>query len=139
MKRVVATGTFDGVHKGHEFFLREAKKLGDWLGVVVALDSTVERIKGSRPKQNQNERHMGVEALHIADVVVLGYEEDKLKIIEELDPDIIALGYDQTAFTDKLKEQLNQRGITTKVIRISSFKPEKYKSSIMNGKHLQNE
>ena len=56
MKRVVATGTFDGIHKGHEFFLSEAKKLGDWLGVVIARDATVKQVKGRTPIRNQKQR-----------------------------------------------------------------------------------
>lgn len=131
MKRVVVTGTFDGVHKGHEFFLREAKKLGTWLGVVVARDTTVEAVKGRPPVYNENQRHAFVESLKLADVVVLGYPGDKLKIIDELDPDVIALGYDQTAFTEGLKERLKERGHIVSIERIGSFHPEKYKSSLL--------
>jgi len=41
----MATGTFDLLHMGHIYYLREAKKLGDKLAVVVATDSTVRRLK----------------------------------------------------------------------------------------------
>jgi len=44
--KVLAFGTFDILHPGHEFYLKEAKKHGDILDVVVARDSTVEKIKG---------------------------------------------------------------------------------------------
>jgi cytidyltransferase-like protein len=45
-KKVVMTfGTFDVFHPGHRFYLAEARKLGDRLLVIVALDSTVEKIK----------------------------------------------------------------------------------------------
>jgi FAD synthetase len=131
MKRVVITGTFDGIHKGHVYFLREAKKLGDWLGVVVALDSTVASVKGRKPEQDQNMRRRNVEALGIADIVVLGYLDDKYKILEELEPDIIALGYDQQAFTDGLQETLKKRGVLVTIVRMDAFKPHAYKSSIL--------
>ncbi|WP_290898688.1 adenylyltransferase/cytidyltransferase family protein, partial [Ferroglobus sp.] len=36
MRKVVATGTFDIIHPGHIRFLEEAKKLGDYLVVIVA-------------------------------------------------------------------------------------------------------
>lgn len=45
-KKVVMTfGTFDVFHPGHRFYLSEARKLGNRLLVIVALDSTVEKIK----------------------------------------------------------------------------------------------
>jgi len=40
-RRVVATGTFDIIHPGHVTFLREAKKLGDELIVIVAREKNV--------------------------------------------------------------------------------------------------
>jgi len=131
MKRVVVTGTFDGIHPGHEFFLREAKKFGDWLGVVIALDSTVEIVKRRKPEQNQNMRRRNIEALGIADVVALGYPNDKYKILEELEPNIIALGYDQQEFTEGLQDTLKQRGVLVDVVRIGAFEPERYKSSLL--------
>ena len=45
MAKVMATGTFDLLHMGHIFYLREAKKLGDELVCVVARDSTVRKLK----------------------------------------------------------------------------------------------
>ena len=45
MIKVMATGTFDLLHMGHIYFLKEAKKLGDKLIVIVARDSTVRKMK----------------------------------------------------------------------------------------------
>ena len=45
MVKVMATGTFDLLHMGHIFYLKEAKKLGDTLVVVVATDATVRKLK----------------------------------------------------------------------------------------------
>ena len=45
MVKVMATGTFDLLHMGHIYYLKEAKKLGDILSVVVARDSTVRKLK----------------------------------------------------------------------------------------------
>lgn len=131
MKRVIATGTFDIIHPGHIYFLNEAKKLGDWLGVVISRDSTVLSVKGELPEHDQNIRRRNVEALGIADIAILGYPNDKYQIIQELNPQVIALGYDQKAFTEDLKSKLAQRGIFVDVVRIPAFKPTVHKSSII--------
>lgn len=131
MKRVVATGTFDIVHPGHVYFLREAKKLGDWLAVVIARDTTVLTIKGELPENDQNIRRRNVEALGIADVVVLGYPNDKYQIMQELEPQVIALGYDQKAFTDDLQKKLEARGIFVEIKRLSAYKPHVHKTSLI--------
>ncbi len=128
MKKVLAFGTFDRLHPGHEYFLSEAKKLGDYLVVVVALDETVQLVKNRSAKQNQTERLENVEKNHNVDKARLGNSGDKYKVIEEEKPDIIALGYDQHAFTDQLEIKF---GKTLPIIRIDSFFPEKYKSSKM--------
>lgn len=130
MKKVLVFGTFDVFHKGHEFFLRESKKYGDKLFVVIARNETVINVKGQEPKNNENKRKESVEKSGLADSVVVGYKGDKYKIIEEIKPDIICLGYDQVHFVDGLKDYLKNKKI--KVIRIKSFNPEKYKSSLLN-------
>ena len=128
-KKVLTFGTFDLLHKGHEFYLKEAKKHGEELWVVVARDKTVKQIKGILPVEDEQERLSNVQSLDYVDKALLGKVGDKYAIIEEVNPDIICLGYDQVAFTDKLKEELEFRGLHPEIIRISSFKPEIYKSS----------
>ncbi|MCD6477634.1 MAG: FAD synthase [Candidatus Aenigmarchaeota archaeon] len=127
--RVLVFGTFDIVHPGHEFFLKEAKKYGDILEVVVARDSTVKALKGN-PVNDEKKRLVRIKSLSYVDKAYLGYKRDKYLIIEKLKPDVICLGYDQNSYTRDLKAELRRRGLKTKVIRIrKSFKPEKYKSS----------
>jgi cytidyltransferase-like protein len=46
MKIVLATGGFDPIHSGHLAYLRESKKLGDWLIVGVNSDAWLTRKKG---------------------------------------------------------------------------------------------
>ena len=95
MKTVMAFGSFDLLHPGHIYFLKRAKELGDKLVVVIAKDSTIEEVKGKAPKYHEKDRVEHIRDLKIADKVVIGYEADKYEIIEEINPDIIALGYDQ--------------------------------------------
>ena len=94
MVTVMATGTFDLLHLGHIYFLKEAKKLGDKLVVVVATDATVRKLK-HEPVNPEQIRLNLIKELKVVDEAYLGYETDMYKIVEELKPDIIALGYDQ--------------------------------------------
>lgn len=125
-KRVVCAGTFDHLHEGHVNFLRQAKALGDELIVIVARDETVKRIKGFLPTHSENIRKEGVEKTGIPDKVILGnLDTDLFKILEDLMPNIIALGYDQRVS----EQEILKRFPNCKVIRLSSYHPEKYKSS----------
>ncbi|MFH0819846.1 MAG: adenylyltransferase/cytidyltransferase family protein [bacterium] len=129
MKKVMVFGTFDIFHKGHKSFLQQAKKYGK-LTIILARDKTVLKIKGHLPKNKEKERLGVIKKTKLAKKVLPGYLRDKYKIIAKHKPDIVCLGYDQTHFTDKLKEKLNQFGLRkTKIIRLNPYCPEKYKSS----------
>lgn len=125
-KRVVCAGTFDLLHPGHIDFLMQAKSLGDELIVIVARDETVKNIKGFLPSHNEAIRKKNIEDTGIPDKVILGnLDADIYRILEELNPDIITLGYDQRVS----EEEILRRFPNCKVVRLSSFHPEKYKSS----------
>jgi len=129
MKRVIAFGTFDIFHPGHESYLCQAKKLGDYLLVVVARDETVEKVKGFRPKKNERERLKSIQTSKLADGIALGNLEDKFEIIKEYKPEIIALGYDQTSFSKELPKKLKDLRLNAKIVRLNAYKPEIFKSS----------
>ncbi len=131
MKKVMCFGTFDILHEGHRFYLTEARKLGDYLVVVVARDETVKEVKKQQPLNAENVRVRNLQKLGIADKVVLGNSGDKLKVVEDEKPGIVCLGYDQTFFTDNIKEKLRQRGLDIEVVRLPACKPEVYKSSLI--------
>jgi len=139
MKTVMCFGTFDLLHPGHEFYLNKAKSLGDKLIVVVARDETVILVKGRAPRNDQTTRKKNLEEIGIADEVLIGRIEDKYSIIEEKHPDIIALGYDQVAFTEHLDEELNRRDISAEIVRIEDHKPHKYKSSLIRQVSSENQ
>ena len=122
MVRVMATGVFDLLHLGHLFFLQEAKKLGDELVVVVATDKTAKKLKHI-PITPQDMRVKMVGELKPVDKAVLGYEDDRYKIVKELKPDIIALGYDQKHDEEQIKNDLKKMGMDIKVVRL---KPLEY-------------
>jgi FAD synthetase len=131
-QKVLVFGTFDYFHEGHRHFLRQAKKHGDCLVVIVARDKTVQQLKGKRPGHTELERLDAVEKSGLADEVLLGGAEgDKYKVIEQVKPDVICLGYDQKFFAEGLQEELRKRGLKVKIVRLLAYKPGKYKSSII--------
>lgn len=121
-KKVVACGgVFDILHPGHAFVLDMAKDYGDLLVVIVARDSTVEKRKRI-PVVPEHQRLEMVSQLKPVDIAVLGKEGSFLDIIEEIRPDVIALGPDQHHDADEIKENLKKRGIDVEVARIDEYK-----------------
>ena len=129
IKKVLVFGTFDLLHPGHIQLFKEAKKQGDYLTVVVSRDKTVKQIKGQEPKYNEDERLAHVSEIGMVDQAILGSEEDKYDVIEEVNPDVICLGYDQKSFTEELEKEIARRGLDIKIIRLKAYHEEKYKSS----------
>ncbi|MDP6642021.1 MAG: FAD synthase [Candidatus Nanoarchaeia archaeon] len=130
MKLVMTFGSFDLIHPGHLYYLKKSKKHGDKLIVGVATDKSILEIKGKKPLYNEKERLLEVKNLNIADEVILGNDKGSVyDILEEIKPNIICLGYDQKPSNEELKKELKLRKINAEIIRISSFNPEKYKSS----------
>jgi FAD synthetase len=121
MVKVMATGTFDLLHLGHIYYLKEAKKLGDKLAVVVATDSTVRKLK-HEPINSEDIRLKLIKELKIVDEVYLGHEDDMYEVVTEIKPDIIALGFDQIHDENNIKAELKKRNINAKVLRLSEFK-----------------
>ena len=117
----MATGTFDLLHPGHIYFLKEAKKHGDKLTVVVATDNTVRKLK-HEPINSKKIRHELIKELRIVDEAVIGYEGDMYEIVEEIKPDIIALGFDQIHDEKQIESELEKRNIKAKVVRIPEYK-----------------
>jgi len=132
MKTVMAFGTFDLMHPGHEYFLRQAKKCGDFLIVIIARDKTVKEVKGQLPEHNEKQRQKAISGLNLADQTVYGDKGlNKYQVINKYRPDIICLGYDQTYFVDGLKNKIKEYKLKTKIIRLKPFRPNEYKTSII--------
>jgi len=94
-KIVFTNGCFDILHRGHLHVLREAKALGDLLIVAVNSDGSVKRLKGpSRPVISEVGRSELIAALEMVDYVTLFDETDPRRLIEEIQPDILAKGGD---------------------------------------------
>jgi len=124
MKKIATFGVFDLIHPGHVKFLEKCKSLdkNSKLIVVIARDSTVIKEKGKRSIMSEEHRKYVVQALKPVDKAILGNEGlDKLKIVEEIKPDIIVLGYDQVWDEGELKKEVERRGLKIRVLRLKKY------------------
>ena len=132
-KIVLASGNFDLIHLGHVRYLEEAKRAGGEdaeLIVIVARDSTVEKMKGKKPVMSEDQRRSLVEALKVVDEAVLGYEElDINKVLEKIRPDIIAVGHDQDAMEKAVRKAVAQKGLKIQIAKIGKFGKKELNSS----------
>jgi FAD synthetase len=124
-KVVLASGVFDLLHLGHVKFLEDAKKAGGEnakLVVIIARDSTVEKTKGKKPIMSEDQRRALVESLKVVDEAVLGYENlDIGEVIDNVKPDIIALGYDQADMEKQVRNYVDKHKVNVKIVRIGKF------------------
>lgn len=121
MTRVMAAGVFDLVHLGHVRYLEEARGHGDELVVVVATDKSVRERK--RPPILPEEMRVElVRALKPVDEAVLGREDDHFETVRQVDPDVIALGYDDHHREADLAADLEARDLGhIEVVRCKRF------------------
>lgn len=116
----MTTGVFDLLHPGHVHMLTEAKKLGDELVVVIARDESVTKEKHHPITPEEHRRHM-VDALKPVDMAVLGHRGDYYLIVEEMQPNLFALGFDQSYDVDEVQAEFDKRNIDCKVVRLPQF------------------
>ncbi len=128
---VMVFGTFDYLHAGHENLFKQARELGDHVVAIIARDRTVKTIKGDLPDHSEKERLKNLKETSWSDHTVLGNHKDKMRVIRDYRPDIIALGYDQYAFTYGIKKMLIDLGLDSRIERLKPYRPDMYKSSIL--------
>jgi len=129
MKTVITFWAFDVVHKGHKYYLKEAKKYGDILITIVARDATIEKVKWKKPKNSEKKRLLDVKNMWISDIVEIWHQTDMMSWIKKYKPDVIVLWYDQNSFIYQLSEYLNIHKLKTSVVTIDWYKTNIYKSS----------
>jgi len=92
---VFTNGCFDLLHAGHVWYLQKAATFGDILILGLNSDSSVRKIKGSnRPIVPQADRAYLLSALEVVDCVVFFEEETPLRLIEEVNPNVLVKGED---------------------------------------------
>lgn len=125
-KTVLVTGVFDLLHQEHLNFLQKAKLLGDQLVVGIESDRRVKQMKGqARPILSQGRRRSNLEALRIADQVVIlpeqfGQPADHLNFVKKVGAKILAVS-SHTAFLAEKQRIMAQVG--GKVVVVHQHNP----------------
>lgn len=127
MRKVVATGTFDILHPGHIYYLEQSRKLGDELYVIVARDANVTH--KPKPVIPEEQRVHMIASLAVVDHAVLGDLHDMFRPIEEIRPDVITFGFNQHFNEEKIRSELEKRGLDVDLVRIGNYSEDTYCSS----------
>lgn len=99
---VMIAGTFDLLHPSHVSILRNARKLGDRLVVMLSTDE-FNSIKDKKAIMSYEERYFMLKNLECVDIIVPEQSwEDKLKYIDKLDVDKFVMGSDWVGEFDDL-------------------------------------
>lgn len=109
---VAVSGGFDPIHIGHVRYLKEAKKLGDKLIVILNTDNFLIK-KKNYAFMSFDERKEILENIKWVDKVVKCIDEDQsvCKTLEMIKPDIFAKGGDRTIDNIPEVDVCNRLGI----------------------------
>lgn len=130
MTTVLVFGAFDPLHPGHAHFLGTARALGDRLVVALATDDAITTLKHHAPRAPFDERKQLLRLLPIVDDVVASDASGTFTVINEVQPDTIALGYDQYTLGAALATWMTTHR-QVPMVTLDAHEPEKYKSSLM--------
>src|ERR687890_214161 len=131
LKVVLVGGVFDLIHPGHIHTLKAAKAEGDVLIVVVARQSTAQKIKKFRKiYHNEKLRKDLVTSLNFVDLAIIGKEGTLFDTVEYVKPNVIALAYDQAHSEKDIAENCKRRNLNIQIIRLSTPIPGSKSSKI---------
>lgn len=96
MRKIAISGYFDPIHVGHVEYINNAKKLGDWLIVIVNNNEQCALKKGKH-FMDEKDRVLIVKNIKAVDEVFLSIDDDKTvcKSLKEVNPDVFANGGDR--------------------------------------------
>lgn len=122
MKVVMVFGTFDGLHDGHRFFLREARRQGSVLIVVVAQDAVAKNLKRRLPMHSLSERLEALQKSGLANQTIAGDTKlGKWSAISTFQPNVVAVGYDQNHLEGALREFIAKENLSVALVKISAY------------------
>jgi FAD synthetase len=131
IKVVFIGGGFEVIHYGHVYTISKARSLGDALVVSVARDSTIRKRKKREPLVGEEDRVKLLSALRDVDAAVLGVEGDIYVTLQNVGPDVVALGYDQYHMEEEVKREAAKRGLKVEVVRLDSPYPRMKTSRVL--------
>ena len=137
MKKIAISGYFDPIHVGHIEYINNAKKLGDWLIVIVNNNKQCALKKGKH-FMDENDRVLIVKNIKAVDEVFLSIDDDKAvcKSLKTVNPDVFANGGDRKEGgvpEDILTDELGVR----MAYNVGGEKTQSSSSLIENSKILQ--
>jgi FAD synthetase len=139
-KKVLIAGTFDLIHPGHIYLINEAAKLGD-VYVIVATDKNRELYSGEAPIVPEEQRLAVIKSIKNVKGAKLGrHDNDTLKTVEEIKPDIVLLGPNQKYSIETLKKGLIDIGLNkVEVKRLEAYfeKYQLHSSSLIKQKIIE--
>ncbi len=139
-KKILIAGTFDLIHPGHIYLINQASKLGD-VYIIVATDKNRKIYSGISPIIPQEQRLEVIRSIKNVKEARLGRNDnDTLKTVEEINPDIILLGPDQKYSIDLLLKGLKARNLNhIEVRRLETYydKYELHSSSLIKQKIIE--
>jgi len=132
VNRVLVFGDFDLLHPGHLHFLREAKKHGKELFVVVTPTSCIKKFKKHDPLFGEKHRREVVEMMSFVKQAVFGDRKPKsFKILDKINPDVICVGYDQKDLVKHIRVYLKKAKKHIPIKRLPPYDPKKFKSGYL--------
>lgn len=128
------------MHPGHIFLIQEAAKLGD-VYVIVATDKNRAFYSGNAPIVPEQQRLELIKSIkNVKDAKLGRHDNDTLKTVEDINPDIILLGPDQKFSIEKLQNALKMKGMNKiKVKRLEKYYDmyELHSSSLIKKKIIE--
>jgi len=121
IKVVFTGGSFEIVHPGHLYTIEQARKLGDVLVLVLARSSTIRKRKGREPVTQEADRLALTSSLRQVDAAILGVKGSIYETMEKVNPDVVALGYDQHHAEIEIRREARKRGMRRRVVRLDAL------------------
>ncbi|MCK4383538.1 MAG: FAD synthase [Candidatus Lokiarchaeota archaeon] len=123
---MLIAGTFDLLHPGHIYLVNEAAKMGD-VYVIVATDQNRKLYSGESPIIPENQRlEVMMSVKNVKEARLGRSDNDTLKTVEEISPDIILLGPDQKYDQETLKQGLVEKGLNNIIVKRLDTYYDKY-------------
>ncbi|MHA1472013.1 MAG: adenylyltransferase/cytidyltransferase family protein, partial [Promethearchaeota archaeon] len=102
---------------GHLYLINEAAKMGD-VYVIVATDKNREIYSGTTPIIPEEQRLEVIKSIKNVKEARLGRSDNNtLKTVEEISPDVILLGPDQKYNLETLKRELEKIGLNNIIVK----------------------